>query len=86
VGQSVSWWPPRCSQAFISAAAWERTLMTPGAARRHLFRWLAWPRQCSASPGELEPPLARTALGWRVVATRLRSGGDDTFDGRVASM
>jgi hypothetical protein len=29
-------------------------------------------------------PLAQTALGWRAAATRLRSGGDDTFDGRVA--
>jgi hypothetical protein len=31
-------------------------------------------------------PLAQTGLGWRAAATRLRSGGDDTFDGRVASM
>jgi hypothetical protein len=31
-------------------------------------------------------PLVQPVLGWRAAATRWRSGGDDTFDGREACM
>jgi hypothetical protein len=66
-----------CSQAFISRR--RGSARSRHQAWRHLFRWLAWARPCSAGPGEMEPPAAacaaaprcgrssrpRSADGWR---------------------
>lgn len=49
--------------------------------RRPLASWSRPPQHVPQLPSR---PLAQTGLGWPVAATALRSGGDATFDGRVA--